>query len=529
MKKTDKTPPSIFNDVIGPVMRGPSSSHCAAALRIGRIARDIMGGDINEVELMFDTAGSLATTHQTQGSDMGFFGGILGMDVTDERLQDSVRLIAEKGIKVTIDIKAINDSHPNTYNINLKNDRFTHSLKAISTGGGIIEITRLDEFDIAIHGDYYESLIICEKSDISISDYIIKQVAHEIVVIHESDLLMLIQIKTISELQEDLVNDIVKQYGQLIREIIKINPVLPILSYADMKLPFTTASEMKTYREPENLQLWELATEYESMRGNLSGEEVRNKMKDIITILQTSIKTGLAGTEYQDRILGFQSGKFADKYQNDQLLDAGMLNRMIMYVTALMEVKSSMGIIVAAPTAGACGGLPGAIIGAGHHMGCSTDDMVKAMLAAGIIGVFIANGSTFAAEVGGCQAETGAGASMAAAGLVQLAGGSVEQALSAASLALQNTFGMTCDPVANRVEAPCLGKNVMAAANALSCANMALSGFDALIPLDEVIEAMYQVGISLPHELRCTALGGLSITKTAREIEEKLVKIKAGK
>ena len=114
---------------------------------------------------------------------------------------------------------------------------------------------------------------------------------------------------------------------------------------------------------------------------------------------------------------------------------------------------------------------------------------------------------------------------MAAAGLVELAGGTVQQALSAASLALQNTFGMTCDPVANRVEAPCLGKNVLAAANALTCANMALSDFDALIPLDEVIEAMYQVGISLPRELRCTALGGLSITNTAKKIEEKLLKI----
>ena len=268
-----------------------------------------------------------------------------------------------------------------------------------------------------------------------------------------------------------------------------------------------------------------LAVLYESARGKLSKSDVIEKMESIVDILQKAIKNGLAGTKYKDRILGFQSGKFAEKSQSGELLDAGMLNRMTLYVTALMEVKSSMGIIVAAPTAGACGGLPGAIIGAAHHNEMENMEMVKAMLAAGLIGVFIAHGATFAAEVAGCQAETGAGASMAAAGLVEMAGGSADQAITAASIALQNTFGMTCDPVANRVEAPCLGKNVMAAANAITCANMALSDFDALIPLDEVIEAMYKVGTSLPHELRCTALGGLSTTKTAKKIEQQLLKI----
>jgi L-serine dehydratase len=209
-----------------------------------------------------------------------------------------------------------------------------------------------------------------------------------------------------------------------------------------------------------------------------------------------------------------------------KLLDIGMMNLMTMYVTALMEIKSSMGIIVAAPTAGACGGLPGAILGAAHTMHSIPKKIIQAMLAAGLIGVFIAHGATFAAEVAGCQAETGAGSAMAAAGLVELAGGSADQAISAASLALQNTFGLTCDPIANRVEAPCLGKNVMAAANAVTSANMALSDFAALIPLDEVIDAMYQVGTSLPHELRCTALGGLSVTKTAKKIERALLQIK---
>ena len=115
---------------------------------------------------------------------------------------------------------------------------------------------------------------------------------------------------------------------------------------------------------------------------------------------------------------------------------------------------------------------------------------------------------------------------MAAAALVTLGGGTTRQAIDAASMALQSIFGMVCDPVANRVEVPCLGKNVLAASNALACANMALAGFDAVIPLDLVIDAMDEVGKSLPHELRCTALGGLSTTRTSKEIEARLNRLR---
>jgi len=215
---------------------------------------------------------------------------------------------------------------------------------------------------------------------------------------------------------------------------------------------------------------------------------------------------------------------FRSKAQMEKknLLDGGLLNQIVLYVTAMMEVKSSMGVIVAAPTAGACGALPGTSLGAATALGLSEDEAAKGMLAAGMIGVFIAAHSTFAAEVGGCQAECGAGSGMAAAALVTLARGHTRQAVAAASMALQNVLGMVCDPVANRVEVPCLGKNVLAASNALSCANMALADFDPVIPLDEVIETMDKVGRSIPSELRCTALGGLSITKASKEIEKRL-------
>jgi L-serine dehydratase len=242
-------------------------------------------------------------------------------------------------------------------------------------------------------------------------------------------------------------------------------------------------------------------------------------MRSIIHIMGDAIDSGLRGTHYADRILGSQSPKYQERFLSGQLVGGDANNRIIMYVSAMMEVKSSMGVIVAAPTAGSCGALPGALFGTAHSMHFSEDEIVKAMLAAGLIGVFIAAHATFAAEVGGCMAETGSGGGMAAAGIVVMMGGTLEQSIAAASLALQNSLGIICDPIGNRVEAPCLGRNVMAATNAISSANMALADYAYLVSLDEVINTMKAVGDQIHHTLRCTNLGGLSITPSAKRIE----------
>ena len=129
-------PVSIFNDVIGPVMRGNSSSHCAAALRIGRLARDLMDGDLTSVLVEFDRAGSLPTTHESQGSDMGLCGGLLGWDAADDRLPESPQWLQEAGIRLDFAIVNSHDPHPNTYRLTLRGSRRAHSLAAVSTGGG---------------------------------------------------------------------------------------------------------------------------------------------------------------------------------------------------------------------------------------------------------------------------------------------------------------------------------------------------------------------------------------------------------
>jgi L-serine dehydratase len=202
----------------------------------------------------------------------------------------------------------------------------------------------------------------------------------------------------------------------------------------------------------------------------------------------------------------------------EKLIPADLTNRIIEAVTAVMETKSSMGLIVAAPTAGSCGTLAGVLWAVAEKCGKGEDHLTRALLAAGLIGVFIAQHGGFAAEEGGCQYECGAASGMTAAALVELMEGDCLVACRAASMALQNTLGMICDPVADRVEVPCLGKNIMAALNALAAANMALAGFEQVIPLGQVIAAMHEVGSNMPHRYRCTCKGGLSITPAAQRI-----------
>ena len=509
------TPVSIFNDVIGPVMRGPSSSHCAAALRIGRLARDLMDGEITEVLVEFDRAGSLPTTHESQGSDMGLFGGLLGWEADDERLPDSAQALADAGIALRIVTVDVGDPHPNTYRLRLKNSREEHTLIAISTGGGMMEVLSIDGVAMPMDGGYHETLVWLPNGAKPALE-------GDEVILHDVGGKQIIQVKAAAFLPPDLLTP----YNPV--SVKRLAPVLPVPSRKEMRVPFTSCADMLRHDGDLKTPLWRLAVEYERARGQFSEEEVIAKMTGIIRILRKSIAGGIAGTSYEDRVLGPQSGRFEQMMNAGRLLDGGALNRIVLYVTALMEVKSSMGVIVAAPTAGACAALPGAIIGMAEAMDKDETEMAKAMLAAGLIGVFIATRWTFAAEVGGCQAEGGSAASMAAAALVTLAGGTRDQAVAAASMAFQSMLGLICDPIANRVEAPCLGKNVMAASNALSCANMALADFDPLIPLDEVIEAAKAVAHAMPREHRCTSLGGLAVTPTSLEIEKRLAGLKKG-
>ena len=507
-------------------MRGPSSSHVAASVRIGNLARQLSGGKLKHVVIEFERHGAIAPTYHSQGTDIGLAAGLLGLQPDDQTLPISLEKARAENIDIKFKITDFIADHPNTIKIMLDNQEGKEvRLKAISVGGGLIEIKKIEEYSLSICGDFYETLLFYSGMTCEEVKKVVEQIKKEIkeivyIDLSENDKQGIIDLKTSSKLSPSKILWLEKLKNILYTR--QLYPVMPVVSIKDCIIPYNTASKMLIYWEKKGGELWELAALYESSRGRLSRVELFSKMRKIVNILKSSIETGLKGTSYQDRILGPQAWMVEKANRENKLIPGGVLNHIISFTMALMEVKSSMGLLVAAPTAGSCGAVPGAIFGTAKYMKLDDDKIIKAMLTAGIIGVFISEQATFSAEVCGCQAECGSASAMAAAGLIQLIGGNVKQGIDAASIALQNMLGLICDPVANRVEVPCLGRNVMAATNAFAAANMIISGVDVVIPLDETIKAMYSVGIQLPSSLKCTARGGLSITKTAQAIDKKI-------
>ena len=489
-------PISILNHVLGPIMRGPSSSHSAGSLRIGRLCRDLLGGNVTDIDCDYDPNGSLATTHLSQGSDLGLTGGLLGWDANDERLPEYRKHAQDAGLRFAVHKVEYGAGHPNTYRLRLGNGDEHHVMTALSLGGGMIEVTDIDGMSVSLEGDQHVLVAFAvDGSPLGVCC-------------------------SAQAFPADAVNDFKAETGAA--KVRHLNPVVPVCGDASTQVPFRNAGEMLIYDGDRNSSLPQLALEYEAARSGMSHDELRRHVRHVLATMQESLRIGRAGTSYADRILPSQVGRYQEANRQGALIGGNAFNEVVVSVTSVLEAKSAMEVIVAAPTAGSCGVVPGALLGVGATLDASEDLLTDALLTAGLIGVFIAGGATFAAEEGGCMAECGSASGMSAAALVVMANGTRQQALAAASQALQNSFGMTCDTVANRVEAPCLGKNTMAAANAIAAANMALAGFDHLIPIDEVIVAMAKVGQQMPRELCCTGLGGIAICPSSKALELRL-------
>jgi len=516
----EKLPCSIFNDVIGPVMRGPSSSHVAGGARIAEIVRQSAQAPLKKVICDFDPTGALAASHTGHGTDMGFACGLLGIDLSAPNVDQYETLARERGLEIRYRILKYGAVHPGNYRIQaIAEDGSKNEWEGISVGGGIIEMQRFNGFQVTIHGDFYELLITVESGEADVGRWQTKLAEmlppNEFCLRSYQENSFLIEWKMAVPVDRETLQRLKAEEGVL--QCVYLEPILPIYSRRNCDVPYQNAKALLAYAEEHPMEAWRYAALYESMRGGISQEEVLDKMDKLLAIMEQAVDSGLAGTSYKDRILGPQAYKIDQAAEKGCFVPCAPLNSVIKCITAVMEVKSSMGLIVAAPTVGSCGCLPGTVIGLGRELGLSRDAMVKGLMMAGLVGVFIAEAATFSAEVAGCQVECGAASGMAAAALAQMMGGTVKQCIDAASMALQNVTGLACDPVANRVEVPCLGKNVMGGTNAIASANMVLAGYDAVIPLDETISAIYEIGLSLPLELRCT-FGGLGKTKTAMDM-----------
>ena len=223
-------------------------------------------------------------------------------------------------------------------------------------------------------------------------------------------------------------------------------------------------------------------------------------------------------------LVGTDGEKFQQALREGKTICGPFIGTVIAKALKMGESNACMKRIVAAPTAGACGVVPALFLTMQEQRGYSDEEMTEALYVAAGVGGVIASRAFLAGAAGGCQAEIGAGSSMAAAGAAFLAGGSSEAIIHAAAMAMKNLLGLACDPVAGLVEVPCVKRNVVGAVNALSAADMALAGIRSVIPPDEVYDAMRSIGVSMPDTVRETGKGGLAKTVTGQAIAERVIK-----
>ena len=266
--------------------------------------------------------------------------------------------------------------------------------------------------------------------------------------------------------------------------------------------------------------IWKIAADEDAREENISPEESFQRMKKMYLAMKSSDQQYDPTLKSRSGLVGTAADKITKRKQNNELLTGNFIGSVMERAVKIAESSACMRRIVAAPTAGSCGVGPAVLLSLQEKLQASDDTMTEALYVAAAIGGVIASRASLAGAEGGCQAEIGSASGMAAAAAVYLDGGTERQMASAMAIALSGMLGLVCDPVAGLVEVPCVKRNVIGAVNALTSADMALSGIESKIPPDEVIDAMKSIGHSMAMELRETGKGGLAGTPTGVRIRQ---------
>lgn len=286
---------------------------------------------------------------------------------------------------------------------------------------------------------------------------------------------------------------------------------------------YTSIESLVTLATERGHPIWQVVLEEEMALSGTSREQVLEGLNQRYQVMQASAHRALeeALPTAGNLITGLASTHYTYASQGNSLCGP-FLNQVMAMALSGSEVNAAMGKICAAPTAGSCGILPAVLVGLQERDSLPLETIWQGLLVAGGIGAVITRNATVAGAEGGCQAECGVAAAMAGAAAVHLQGGATQQIVNAVSLALMNAMGLVCDPVAGLVQVPCAQRNASQAVNALLSADLALGGMESIIPADQVIDAMYQVGKMLPGQLRETAQGGIAATEAGRRIYDEL-------
>ncbi|KIL73532.1 L-serine ammonia-lyase, iron-sulfur-dependent, subunit alpha [Bacillus badius] len=285
---------------------------------------------------------------------------------------------------------------------------------------------------------------------------------------------------------------------------------------------FKNAAELVKLAEDRQKKISDLMIEQEMEVSGKSREEIMELMGKNLDVMEQAIERGLKGVHSLSGLTGGDAVLLQQYIQKGNTLAGPLLLDAVSKAVATNEVNAAMGTICATPTAGSAGVVPGTLFAVQEKLQPSREEKICFLFTAGAFGYIVANNASISGAAGGCQAEVGSASGMAAAAITEMAGGTPSQCAEAMAITLKNMLGLVCDPVAGLVEVPCVKRNAMGAANAIVAADMALAGITSRIPCDEVIDAMYKIGQTMPSALRETAGGGLAATPTGRKLEAKI-------
>jgi len=489
-------PMSIF-DMIGPSMVGPSSSHTAGANKIGQIARNIIMAKMQfdnclvssvEVKLL----GSFRDTGVGHRTPSAIGGGLWGFQTDDARMMKygdpefleingidfttgKVKFDGFKKGSIEEDEKYKDEKNHNIVEITARSEKSDLMITGFSIGGGNVEVRYVNgRLEKVLDG----------KSDAYFSD---------------------------NKILSEKVND----HCTLVRKIIKDESC----ASADFSMPFNTFEELLDYMKSSKKKLVHVVTETEMKMQGCTESAIFNKMKNYWLIMQNSVADGLKSkTLSLLKLTGQDSGKMMDYISKNPLFN-GIYGKAATYATAVNEINAKSGVIVACPTAGSCGILPGVLKSYDEIKKTDEKKILESLMIAGFLGMILFDDVTTAGADYGCQAEVGAGTAMAASALTYLEGGNDEMIIQAFILSLKNCLGLTCDPVAGLVEVPCVKRNGLYSSLAISAAFMALSGVRSFISPDEVIMVLKEAGEKLNSDFKETAGGGLAKTRDGKQVE----------
>ena len=513
---------SVF-DIIGPVMIGPSSSHTAGAARIGGMARAVFQGEIERAEI--GLYGSFAKAGEGHGTRFALVAGLLGMEADDPRIPQSEDLAREAGMAVEWGEARLGpDAHPNSAVLRLFGGGRSVEVRASSVGGGRALINAIDGCEVNISGDL-PTLVFFHADEVGTLAGITGRVAAEGVNIaflrtyrregsRDAVTEMAMDDPMPVEAREDLLR------LEPVERVIYISPIGR--RGAQKRAPrgraativFESLGEAAREADERGCTLGRLALEYEAAGALRDRDAVTGQMRAALAAMRESVEQGRARSGMtRSGLTGEEASLFAAA--EGRTLGGGLVFRVQRDALAVAGLNAAMGRIVAAPTGGSCGILPGALLNVAKDCGATEDEVVDALFAAAGVGLVIARRASLSGAKHGCQAECGAASAMAAAACAQALGlrpGVVEQA---AALALKNALGLTCDPVGGLVEAPCVKRNAFFALHAIAAVNLALAGMASVAPFDEVVDAMRETGELMSPLLRESGEGGLARTPAA--------------